>query len=194
MQILPVWFIFVAAAIRVFGGMAYFRATLAGKAHPHATSWLLWSFTPLITFFAELSAGVGIISVIALALGISPLLVVIAAFKTNRHLFQINRFDMVCISIAIFGLFLWTATKEPITAIIVAIIADAISSLPTIRKTIRYPHSEYAPTYLVSASSMILALLATRDISFEAFAFPTYVLTINLIIASLALRIHRKKN
>lgn len=40
---------------------------------------------------------------------------------------------------------------------------------------------------------MIIALLATQEISFAAFAFPAYVFIMNLIIISLALRQYHKK-
>ncbi len=188
MQLLPVWFIYIAALIRLAGGLAYFRATLDGRARPHAVSWIIWSLTPFISFFAELSVGVGVLAVVTLTLGLSPLLVVIAALKVDRRLFRINAFDALCIAIASAGVIIWAITSEPLTAIIVAIIADIVSCLPTIRKAYQYPETEYPPTFLLSAGSMSLALLATQEISLAAFAFPVYVLVMNLLIASLALR------
>lgn len=188
MQLLPVWVIFLAAAIRLFGGLAYLRATLAGRARPHAISWLIWSITPLISFFAELSAGVGIIAFLTLALAASPMMVFFAALFKDIRLLRADRFDMLCITIALFGIVMWFATDSPAVAISIAIIADTVSCLPTLRKAYRDPHSEYPLTFLLSAGSMVLALLATQSISFEAFAFPVYVLSMNLLIASLAMR------
>lgn len=188
MQILPIWFIYVAAAMRILGGLAYVRATLSKQASPHAVSWLLWAITPLVTFVAEVTVGVGLIAIVTLAMGVSPILVVLAALKTDRRLFRLDSFDAVCIGIALIGLLIWAITRQPITAIILAIAADTISCLPTIRKTYRRPDSEYPPTFLLSASSMALALLASREITFAGFAFPTYVLIMNLIILSLSMR------
>lgn len=193
MQILPLYFLYIAAGMRLLGGIAYFRATLAGRAKPNATIWLLWAATPLITFFAELSAGVGSAAIIPLALGVSPLMVAAAAFKVDRRLFKLDGFDALCLGIAVFGITTWAITKEPITAIVLAIVADFVSALPILRKTLRRPKTEYPPTYLLSASSMIIALLATEEISFAAFAFPVYVLLINLLILSLSLRQYHKK-
>lgn len=194
MQILPVWFIYIAAAMRVTSGMAYFRATIRGTARPHGISWLIWSATPFITLFAALAEGVrSPILVVTFALGLSPLLVFIAAASKGRRLLHVDAFDVVCILIALAGIVLWAATQSPILAIILAIAADTISCLPTIRKTIRDPASEYPPTYLLSASSMILAILATIEISFAAFAFPVYILIMNLIIGGLASRQYQQK-
>lgn len=193
MNVLPVWFIYVAAALRLYGGLAYFRATLAGRAKPKAVSWLIWAMIPLITFFIELSAGVGPIAIITLALGLSPLMVVIAAFKTDRKLFRADLLDIFCIAIAMLGIAFWAITQDTFMAIVVLIVADFISAIPTLRKTIHNPQSEYPFTYALSAFSMVLALLATHEISFAAFAFPTYVLFINTLIVSLILFAPRKK-
>ena len=188
MQILPIYFLYLAAGFRLFGGLTYVRATLSCKAQPKATIWLLWGMTPLITFFAELSAGVGSAAIIPLALGISPLLVAAAAFRVDRKLFSLDAFEAFCLGIAVLGVIGWVVTNEPITAIVLAILADFVSALPIIRKAIRTPKSEYPPTYLMSIISMIIALLATQEISFAALAFPIYVLSINTIIFSAALR------
>lgn len=193
MQILPVWFIYVAAGMRIFGGLAYVRATLEKRARPHAVSWIIWATTPLITFIAGLSSiGFKPGSVITLALGISPILVVLAALKTDRRLFRIDSFDATCLTIAGLGIIFWMLSQNPLIAIVMAISADAVSTLPTIRKTIRKPKSEYPLTYFISASSMLIALLATTEVAFETFAFPVYALIMNTVIVGLALRAHRK--
>ena len=194
MNVLPIWFIYVAAILRLYGGMAYLKATLSGRAKPKAVSWLIWAMIPLITFFIELSAGVGLIAIVTLALGLSPLMVVIAAFKTDRKLFRADLLDIFCITIALLGIGFWAITQDTFTAIVVLIVADFISAIPTLRKTIHNPQSEYPFTYALSAFSMILALLATQEISFAAFAFPAYVLFINTLLVSLIMFSPRKKS
>ena len=194
MNVLPIWFIYVAAILRLYGGMAYLKATLSGRAKPKAVSWLIWAMIPLITFFIELSAGVGPIAIVTLALGLSPLMVVIAAFKTDRKLFRADLLDIFCITIALLGIGFWVITQDTFTAIVVLIVADFISAIPTLRKTIHSPQSEYPFTYALSAFSMILALLATQEISFAAFAFPAYVLFINTLLVSLIMFSPRKKS
>ncbi len=192
MQLLPVWFLYLAAAIRLFGGVAYVRATLRGRAKPHAVSWLIWSISPLIAFAASLSAGIGVDAVITLALGLSPLMVFMAARHKDRRLLQLRRFDKICIAIALCGLAIWAITNEPTTAIIIAITADLISCLPTIRKTIAKPQTEYPFTFLLSASAMVIAMLATQEVSFASFAFPVYVFVMNIFLCILAFRDMRR--
>jgi hypothetical protein len=178
--------------MRLGGGLAYLRATLRGEAQPNPLSWLLWGITPLIAFAAELSACVGPAAVVTLALGISPLMVFTAAMIKNPRSFKLDRFNLACGLFAIAGIALWKVTNHPELAIVIAIMADLASGLPTIRKTIRRPRSEYAPTYAISATSMILAMLTIRDWTFTAYAFPLYVLVINTYMVGLITGQRRK--
>ena len=195
---LPTYFIFIAAALRLSGGMAYFKATLSGRAKPNPISWLLWSITPMIAFAAELSAGVGPSAYVTLALGLSPLLVFLAAMYKNPKLLKLDRLDVLCVLIAALGIILWKITSHPQLAIALVIFADISSAMPTIRKIMHSPHTEYLPTYIISATSMVITLLAIKDFSFASLAFPLYILTINLFLIILithrSVLIKKRKN
>lgn len=182
---MPLWFIYIAALLRLTGGAAYIRATINGNAKPNPVSWLLWSLTPLISFFAGLSDGFDTLLIVTLATGVSPLLVFfIAIFKNPRSL-RFNKLNVSCFVIALSGIGLWTVTDHPLLAIFLAITADIVSALPTLAKIIRQPYSEYTPTYMISAMSMVIAILAADSYSPLTLTFPVYVLTINLIIVGL---------
>lgn len=185
---LPIWFVYIAAAMRLGGGLAYFVATLKGKAKPHPVSWLLWGIVPLIAFIAELQAGVGTVAIVTLALGISPLLVFSAVMYKNPRALSLTGFNLLCVIITLFGIALWITTNEPNLAIAAMILADLSSSLPTLHKSWKRPDSEFSPTYLISATSMVITLLTIADWQFAAVAYPVYVLIINLIVFSLTTR------
>lgn len=185
-NMLPIWFIYIAALLRISGGLAYLTATLRGKAKPNPASWLLWGIMPMITFFAGLSAGVGIEMVITLASGLSPLLVFCATIYKNPRSLKLRGFNLVCVVIAIIGIVLWPTTENPEVAIGMLLLADLFSSLPTILKARKKPSTEFSPTYLMSAASMIIALLTITEWRFAAVAYPIYALVANLLIFSLA--------
>ena len=193
MNILPVWFVYIAALLRLGGGAAYIRATIRGAAKPNPVSWLLWSLTPLISFFAGLSDGFDILLIVTLATGISPLLVFFIAIIKNPRSLQFNKLNISCFIIAVAGIGLWAITDHPLLAIALAIVADIVSALPTLAKIIRHPYSEYAPTYMLSAISMMLALLATETFSLLAVIFPIYVLLMNLAIVGLIMSVRAKR-
>ena len=193
MGILPVGFIYIAALLRLGGGFAYIVATIRGKAKPTPISWLLWSLTPLSSFFAGLSNGFDPMLVVTLATGLSPLMVFFIAIAKNRRSLQFNKLNTACLIIALTGIGLWAATDHPLLAIGLAIVADIVSALPTLAKIARHPYSEYTPTYIVNAGAMALALLATDTLSPLAIAFPVYVLTINSFIVGFILSVQAKR-
>lgn len=185
---LPIWFIYIAAALRIFGGAAYLLATVRGRTQPSPVSWLLWSIIPLIVFIAELQAGVGAVAIITLAVAASPLMVFLATIIKDHRSFQLKGFDLLCAIIAVGGIILWASTETPEIAIVAMIFADIVSALPTIKKLIKKPKSEFPPSFLLSALSMAIAIMTIDNWTFAAAVYPIYVLIINLFIYYLTTR------
>lgn len=190
---LPIYFIYVASGMRIAGGLAYLVSTIKGVAKPNPVSWMLWAIIPLIAFAAELQANVGPIALVTLALSVSPILVFTATMIKSPHTFKLKGFNLLCTLLAVLGIILWATTHNPELAIGFMLLADFASGLPTITKTWRDPKSEFAPTYLISASAMVLALLTVTDWRFAVVAFPLYILFINLLIFSLSIRRQHNK-
>ncbi|MFG1633339.1 hypothetical protein [Pseudonocardia alni] len=60
----------------------------------------LWTAAPLIAFFAQLSAGVGLPVVLTPAAGLGPLIVVVPAVVTRHSHSAIGPFDLLRAAIA----------------------------------------------------------------------------------------------
>jgi hypothetical protein len=80
------------------------------------------------------------------------------------------------------GILLWQITNDPVLAIVFSIAADILASLPTIRKAYYDPDSEYEYPYLLSAISMVITLLTIKSWAFTTYAFPLYMLVINVVL------------
>lgn len=193
LPLLPIWFIYIAAALRLLSGMAYLGATLKGKAKPNPVSWLLWGVIPIIIFIAELQAGVGLIAIVTLAIGLSPLMVFFAAIYKNPRSFKLGGFNLLCVLIATLGIIVWANTETPELAISVLILADIAGALPTLKKVWRKPKSEFPPSFIISSVSVTIALLALQEWSFAAVAYPIYVLLINSALLVLTSRPQPKR-
>lgn len=196
---LPEYFIYIAASIRILAGLLYIKSILKGKTRPSAVSWLIWSVSPFIAFFAAtFSEGFKLASLVTLALGISPLLVFITASVTKNHLFKLTLPDLICGILAIISLICWLITKNPILTISFAILADLISTIPTLKKSYYYPDTEYAPTYSLAILAMSITLLANKETTSYSLIYPTYILLMNLLVASIIItkknRNNNKKN
>ena len=192
---LPEYFIYIAASIRILAGLLYIKSILKGKTRPSAVSWLIWSVSPFIAFFAAtFSEGFKLASLVTLALGISPLLVFITASVTKNHLFKFTLPDLICGILAIISLICWLITKNPILTISFAILADLISTVPTLKKSYYYPDTEYAPTYLLAILAMSITLLANKETTSYSLIYPTYILLMNLLVASIIITRKNRNN
>jgi hypothetical protein len=189
---LPGYFIIVTFALRLLGSAAYIRAIIKGKARPNLLSWFLWSTTPIVAFVAAISSGVGISSFGTLALAASSVLVLIVALWRRAGVIAFDPATIACGLFAVLGIVLWQTTADPYFAISAAILADIASAIPTFRKIVRQPWTEYAPTYLLSAFAMVFALLTINDWSFASAAFPAYTLAVNVFAVTLILFFERK--
>ena len=183
---LPGGFVIVSVLIRLISGGRYAWGIIKGKAQPNAVTWFLWGLTPMIAFFAQLQAGFTIQLAVTLALGISPLVIfalTVARSGMKRHL---TPFSISCGAVAVLGILLWKITDQPEIAIVFSILADIFASLPTLVKSYKDPSSEYAFPYLLSIISMAITLLTIQSWTFLIYAFPLYMLTINVFLYAFA--------
>lgn len=181
-------FVILGAFINLLGGISYIKDTLSGKAKPNRVSWGLWFVVVMIAFSAEISQGVGIISLATFTVGFIPLLIFIASFMNKKAYWKITKFDLLCGTFAVIGIILWQITKVGNLAIIFMIFADLMAGVPTIVKSYKFPETENWMEYFTSGICVTTALLALRNWSFAYFAFPLYIFFFNLIIFTFLFR------
>lgn len=180
-------FIAVAILLRLTAGGGYLISTLRGKAKPNIVSWSLWSLTALIAFAAQIDKGGGSEALVTLAIAFGPLAVIAVAVLKGAQSLTLTRLDVWCLSLAIAGIILWIRTKDPLLALLMSIVADILASIPTVVKSYLTPQTESAAAYSLSIISMIVTLLTIRQWNVMSWAFPLYILVINLTFVTLIL-------
>jgi hypothetical protein len=191
---LPSEFVYLGVLIQIIGGSSYILDTFKGRVKPNRVTWLLWALAPFIAFFAMISKGVGVESLATLIIGLIPLLVLIASFFNKTAIWRIERFDLICGAISIFGLLLWILSKEGNIAIMFSIIADIAAAAPTLKKSYTNPESESYSAYLAGTMNAIFALLTIKVWNFENYGFQLYWFFMSLTITTLILRGKVKKS
>lgn len=177
-------FVYLAAIITFIGILIYAIDTLRGKTKPNRVTWVLWTVVPLITFFAQLSEGVGLSSIFALAMALGPLFVVIASFANKNAYWKLTLFDYICGAISLLAIILWVITGDGVIAIVFSIIADFAAGLPTLRKGYTHPESENIVAYVVGIISAIITLLTLQHFDPASTIFAVYILLNSLLLVS----------
>ena len=168
-------FAIAGSVINFVACLSYVRAILRGEATPNRVTWLLWAFVPLIAGAAQWRSGVGISTLVVLSVGAGPACVVLASFVGGMGSWRLGPFDYACGACSLAALALWAITGDPVTAIVLSILADAAAALPTVRKAWLEPATENRSAYLIAFVGMVVGILSVREATFSAWAFNAYL-------------------
>jgi hypothetical protein len=182
--------VLLGAAVGLAGGFVYIKDTLQGKTKPNRVTWLIWSIAPMIAVVAALSDGVQWAVLPVFIAGFVPLLIFISSFVNPKSYWKLEPFDYICGICSILGLILWGLTKEPIIAIIFAIISDAFAGIPTVIKSWKHPETESAITFAAGLFNSLTAFFALKTFGISELAFPIYLV---LIDSTLVISAYRKR-
>ena len=98
--------VLAGAFVGAIGTVVYIRDTLRGTTSPNRATFFLWALAPLIAFAAEIGQGVGLVSVITLSAGLSPLAILLASFVNRHASWRLGPFDYVCAVLSVGALVL----------------------------------------------------------------------------------------
>lgn len=175
-------FIYLAIIFNSVAGLSYLVDTIRGKVQPNRVTWFLWALSPLIAFAAEITQGVGLVSLITFLAGFMPLLIFLASFINKKSHWKLTRFDFLCGGLSLIGLFLWYLSKSGDVAILFSIFADLLAGIPTLRKAYNAPETESARAYSLTAVGSGITLLTLTSWTFANYAFPVYLFILDLIL------------
>lgn len=185
--------VLIGAVANLAGTSFYIKKTINGEIKPNRVSWLMWAIAPLIGTWAAFSDGVRWAVIPVFMSGFCPLLVFIASFVNPKAYWKLETFDYICGICSVLALVLWGITKEPLFAIVFAILSDGFAAVPTLIKSLKYSHTESFEVYFVGLFSALTGFFALKTISASELAYPIYLIFLNssLIIAIYAGRLRK---
>ncbi len=176
------YLVFMGAAANIYGSLLYIKYVVRGDTKPNRVSWLMWSIAPLIATAAEFSDGVRWAVLPVFLSGFTPIMTLIASFFNPNAYWKITRFDYYCGFFSLLALVLWGITKEPVIAIVFAIVSDFFATIPTLIKAWRYPETESGSTYWGGLVSALTGFFAIQAWIFSAYAFLMSIMVQNSLI------------
>ena len=167
----------------------YIKSIITSTTRPSAVSWFGWALLFIIATAAQASKGIDWSLAVPLISTVSTTVIAFTALYMGRAVW--TRADGVCIALATLAIILWAITKEPLTAIILSVIADLSVTAPTIIKTYQDPASEPSTLWVLYVIGVTLELVATQDFTIYNLLFPVYTVLGSAVIAVLSLRTPR---
>lgn len=164
----------------------YIRSIVTSTTRPSAVSWFGWAALFAIATAAQASKGLDWSLAVPLISTISTTIIAFTALYMGRAIW--TRADGICIVLGTLAIILWAVTKEPLTALILSMLADLFVTAPTIIKTYQDPTSEPATLWILYVIGVTLELVATQQFTIYNLLFPVYTVIGSAIIMTLALR------
>lgn len=167
----------------------YFRDIWSGRTKPHAFTWLIWTSLTAVGFAAQVSdhGGPGA-WVTGFTAAVALVIFVVSLFIGDR---DIARSDWACLAGAVLAAGCWAATDDPLTAVVLVTVIDALGFVPTFRKSFHHPYGETLVTYQLSALKFVLALVALERFTAVTALYPASLVAMNAVF-SLMLVVRRR--
>ena len=178
----------VAIVVGFIGYAPYVYNVLKRQTKPHTFSWLAWGILETTAFFAQAKKGGGAGT---WATGVSALTVFfIAGVALVRKDTEIKKIDWVVFAGAIIGIALWAVTNNPLTAVILVTLSDALAFVPTFRKSYNKPGQETLLQYFLASLKWFISILALQSFSLTTWLYPASLIITNsaFVIMSLVRR------
>lgn len=159
----------IATALTFVAYVPYYRDILRGKTRPHMYSWSLWGLLTILIVALQIKGGAGPATWVTASAGLLCFGVVVLSFKNGRR--DITTSDTIVAILSIVAIGFWLIADQPDVAITLAIAADLLAFIPTVRKSYSDPYSETLSLYITNTLRFCLALLAVEYYTYLSSAW-----------------------
>ncbi len=172
-----------AAVLALVATIPYVLSILKGKTQPNRASWLIWWLVNLSLVASYHYAGATTTIWLNIAYVFTTGIIFFLSLKYGVGGY--TKLDTFCLAVAAIGLILWWMTNNPVTALYLNILVDALGFIPTLRKAYLHPASEDKLAWNLSVISNALNVMALTSWQLKIIAFPIYNFTFNAFTALL---------
>lgn len=175
-----------AIALTVLSFAPYVLDIRKGVMKPHFFSWVIWSITTTVVFFAQLAADGGIG---AWPTGVSAAMTFYVTWLcwVRRGDLSITRLDWIFLWSALASLPLWYFTADPLWSVVILTVVDVLGFGPTLRKLYSQPHEESFLFYLLFALRSALSVVALESRTLTTLLFPVAMVACCIVVCVLLL-------
>jgi len=158
----------------------YLKSILSWETKPHIYTAALYAIMTGIIFYSQIVNGAWIGSIY---LGTNCLfwsIIFLLSFKYGVK--DIVLTDKISLLLALFSIPIWYFTWNPFLAVVLLMIVDLFSTLPTIRKTYVDPYSEHSYVYLIEFIWIAFSIAALTTIDFINAWYLIYIMIFDVLM------------
>lgn len=181
---------YLAVVISILSYLFYFWGIWKGKTKPHAFTWFVWGILNAVAFTAIVFSGGKAGSWIFAVNTICCFLISIIGFW-QKHV-EYDFYDWLALLGAIIGILLWNITHNPLYAVILISLSDAVGLVPTLRKAYKFPFEENLSSWVVGILHYPIGILALDSLILTTWLYPVVIITVDTILVVLIITRRRK--
>ena len=160
----------LAVVLTFIAYIPYYRDIIRGKMHPHVYSWMLWGLLGILIFALQIKGGAGPAAYVTAAVTILCGGVIFLGLKHGKR--DITASDTVVAALGLIAMAFWLIIDQPVISIILAVLADMLAFIPTVRKSWNKPHSETLSLYVTNVFRFSLILFAVKEYTILSALWP----------------------
>jgi hypothetical protein len=146
----------IAGLLMMSGFIPYIIGILRGKTKPAKASWIIWGLLDFIAMAGMYAAGSLNGQIVGSSAGV--LIVVVLACMYGKPGW--TTLDILCLTGAAFGLFLWWVTNDPVFGIVTSQIVVFVGAIPTFVSAWKEPEGEDRAAWMLFFISCVFACIA----------------------------------
>ncbi len=174
-----------SVVVSIAGTVPYIGQIVRGQVRPHRASWFVWTFILVLTLWGYRSAGAGDSAWFIAGDLLATAAVFVLSLWRGKGGFE--RFDVICLAVALAGLLAWQVSKAPLLILLGTMIADIMGTAMTVRGALRDPQSDSAVPFSFSSAAALCGLLAVGQWNMLLLFYPFYLFLANFVTASVVL-------
>ncbi len=155
----------------------YIQDTIRGSTKPHIYSRVIWTILWAVTTILQWQDGAGAGAWVTWWVTVTCVIVVILALRQWGER-DITRGDTIALILSLLSIVVWLWLKNPLWAMIIVLVAEALSFYPTLRKSYMKPFEETLSWYAMAAVRSVFAIWALSQFTRITVMYPAFLILV----------------
>ncbi len=173
---------YLALGLSLGGLLPYIIDTLRGNTKPARISWFVWMLLGLVYVYTAVVENGAVVFTLAQLIGPTAIFILSLKYGVGGK----DKVDIAMLMLALIAIVLLLLTEDTLASLLLAIFADGIAILVTIKKLLKDRSSESRLSWSILAISSVFALMSLEVFNFETMALPIFLITVSVVIVAIS--------